>query len=134
MRYLSGLIGLSLVAMTGACGGDVVAPPIASLEGSWERLDEIPGSSEHWSLALDGSGVVGTGTWSGEACCGGPLSIVGSVAGDSVHLDITLVVSVGNPAPDHHEHFDGALISAAELRGKTVFDGGAAGTVRMRKR
>jgi len=133
MRPISALLVFTLAALASSCGSDATAPPISALEGSWSRLDEIPGSSEQWSIALTGDAVSGTGSWSGEACCGGPLSIVGSVSGDSIHLNVTLAATVGNPAPDHHEHFDGVLISSSELRGKSTFDGGVSGTVRFHK-
>lgn len=133
MRHPFRSIAFALLVAASACGSDVTAPPIAALVGNWSRVDEIPGSSERWSLALSGNTISGTGTWSGEACCSGPLSIAGTIAGDSIHLDVTMVVTIGNPTSDHHEHFDGALTSAAELRGIATLDAGASGVVRLRK-
>jgi hypothetical protein len=133
MRHTSLRTGLALLIAASACGSDVAAPSIMSLEGDWSRLGQVPGSSEHWSLVLTGTTVQGTGTWSGEACCSGPLSIVGTIVGDSLHADITMVVTIGNPAPNRHEHFDGRLMSATELRGIATLDGGLSGTIQFRK-
>jgi hypothetical protein len=56
--------------------------------GTWEAPRVVPGSGEDWTLVLTGTDVTGNGTWSGEACCSGTVSITGVVRGDSLHLDV----------------------------------------------
>jgi hypothetical protein len=89
------------------------------LTGSWTAVGEVPGSSEHWTLATADTGVSGTGTWTGEACCAGTLSIAGFVSGDSVHLAVTHVVAVGAQLPRDPfvTAFHGILASPTSLVG-----------------
>lgn len=117
-----------------ACDGHPLAPTPALLDGTWATLGEVPGSSEIWSLAAQGTDITGTGTWSGEACCAGTLAIVGTIRGDSVHLDLTFSATVSaQPRADFHKHFDGVLESLSVLRGMASFDDGASGIQRLQK-
>jgi hypothetical protein len=116
------------------CSGDLVAPSAKTLQGSWAAMDEVPGSGELWDLSVQGSSISGTGSWSGEACCAGTISLTGAIAGDSIHLDLTFVVtSSANPRAPFHQHFDGALISRTVLRGTVRNDDGSTGEERLQR-
>ena len=87
-------------------------------------------------LAVAGPSLSGTGAWSGEACCAGPLSLVGTLSGDSIHVVVTLSTVQGNPRPDFQERFDGVLESRTVLRGVVTTEGSSPGgqaVVRMHK-
>ena len=117
-----------------ACGGDLVAPSANTLQGSWAAMDEVAGSGELWDLSVQGSTITGTGSWSGEACCAGTLSLTGAISGDSIHLDLTFVVTnSANPRAPFHQHFDGALTSRTVLRGTVTNDDGTSGVERLQK-
>ncbi len=89
------LFGCSAADISGAWG--VITP--ANLNGTWQRLDEVPGSGEVWHLTMTGNTVTGTGTWSGEACCDGTLTVSGSASGDSLHVDVAWATTAGVPVP-----------------------------------
>jgi hypothetical protein len=92
LRYL---VGLAICGTLG-CGSDLsTAVVVSDLNGFWMRLGNVPGSSEHWTLSATDTVVAGTGSWTGEACCSGTLTIAGYVSRDSVHLFITHVVTAG---------------------------------------
>jgi hypothetical protein len=134
-RYLfvAALACLPAIAIVG-CGSDAVAPlPSTNLNGTWITADEVPGSSNIWTLTVAGSTVTGTGTWSGEACCGGTIAITGAITNGGVHLDLTLLTTVGNPRPPVHEQFDGSLTSPDVLQGVIAIDNGAASTRLVRQ-
>ena len=116
------------------CSGNLVAPSAKTLQGSWAAMDEVPGSGELWDLSVQGSSISGTGSWSGEACCAGTISLTGAIAGDSIHLDLTFVVtSSANPRAPFHQHFDGALTSRSMLRGTVRNDDGSTGVERLQR-
>ena len=118
-----------------ACSGDLVAPTAKTLQGSWATTDEVPGSGELWDLSVQGSSISGTGSWSGEACCAGTISLAGTITGDSIHLDLTFVVtSSASPRAPFHQHFDGALISRTVLQGTVHNDDGSSGVERLQRR
>ena len=120
-------------AMT-ACEGHPLAPSPELLDGTWATLGEVPGSSEIWTLTAQGTELAGTGSWSGEACCAGTLSIGGTISGDSIHLDVTFSTSVSaQPRAPFHKHFDGVLESPTVLRGVASFDDGSSGVQRLQK-
>jgi hypothetical protein len=117
------------------CGDTPFQPTAATLDGAWNRLDEVPGSSEHWTLAVQGNSISGAGTWSGEACCSGTLTLVGSIVNDSVHIDVTLTTALGASPnqPDRHEHFEGALVTTKLLVGNASFENGTPAIQRLQK-
>ena len=121
--------------MAVACGGsDLLAPTPETLQGRWSTLNEIPGSGESWDLSVQGSAITGTGSWSGEACCAGTISLTGAISGDSIHLDLTFVVTnSANPRAPFHERFDGALTSRTVLRGTVTNDDGTSGEERLQR-
>ena len=131
-RQLIHPIKLFLAGVVLACGDNPSAPNPSPLGGSWVRLNEVPGSSEHWTLAVQGSSVHGNGTWSGEACCSGTATIVGTIDNGVIHLDVTLAVVVGT-VPDIHEHFDGTLASPTLLVGTSAYGNGPPAQVQLQK-
>lgn len=130
-RCVVGMIMTSVLAAALACGGDLLAPSALTLDGTWTRLDEVPGSSERWELSVEGATITGTGTWSGEACCAGSLTLEGTIARDSVHVDVTLVDAGGGRVI--HQHFDGRLASRTMLVGTAAYEGGTAYPERLQK-
>ena len=83
------MAGLFAITTLSACSdSSPFEPNAATLNGTWAEEGEVPGSSEVWNLSVDGAHVTGTGTWSGEACCGGTLTIDGQIRGDSIYLGI----------------------------------------------
>jgi len=83
--------GAAIALFALGCGRDTTSPRAEILRdapGTWEAPFTIPGSGEEWTLSLSGTDVTGSGTWSGEACCSGTVSITGNVRGDSLHLDV----------------------------------------------
>jgi hypothetical protein len=127
------LVATPLMLTAIGCGTDTIIPSTATLNGTWIRPNEVPGSHESWTLAVTGKTIAGTGDWSGEACCGGTIAITGTIANDGVHLDLTVVTTVGNPRPAFHEHFDGTLTSESVLEGLLTPDGVTAAEVRMQR-
>ena len=134
-RYSPMRLALLSVVCLAACGGsDRIAPTPETLQGSWVAMNEVPGSGERWDLTVEGSAITGTGIWSGEACCSGTLSLVGTISGDSIHLDLTVVTT--NAARDrapYHESFDGVLESRTVLRGTIRLDDGTSGVERLQR-
>ena len=126
---------LSTLCLAVACtGSDLVTPTPETLQGRWSTVNEIPGSGESWDLTVQQSAISGTGTWSGEACCAGTLSLAGTIAGDSIHLDLTVVTTTSaSPRAPFHKHFDGALTSSTILRGTVRYDDGTSGTERLQR-
>ena len=125
---------LTIICLAAACAGDLVAPTPETLQGRWAAVSGIPGSGESWDLTVQGSGITGAGTWSGEACCAGTLSLAGSIAGDSIHLDLTVVTTVSaTPRAPYHKHFDGALTSRTVLQGTMRYDDGSSGVERLQR-
>ena len=118
------------------CRDSSLAPSAATLDGTWARLDEIPGSSEVWTLHVNASSISGTGTWSGEACCAGTLTVSGAISNDSIHVDVSRVTTAGSNPSDVvvHEHFEGVLASRTLLRGMLTFENGSPQPARLQKR
>lgn len=108
----SALIALAAV---GCRTSDTLSITPWALAGTWDRVESILGNGEEWKLTLDDGRVTGTGSWAGEACCGGALTVTGYVSGDSLHVDVT---STGVPVTGvSHYHFDGVLRSGMVLVG-----------------
>ena len=128
------MAALSIACLSMACGGDLLAPTAATLQGRWSAVSEIPGSGESWDLSVQESAITGTGTWSGEACCAGTLSLTGTIVGDSIHLDLAVVTTISaTPRAPSHKHFDGALTSRTVLRGTVTYDDGTTGVERLQR-
>ena len=118
-----------------ACsGGDLLTPTPETLQGRWAAVSEIPGSGESWDLTVHGSAIDGTGSWSGEACCAGTLTLTGAISGDSIHLDLTVTTTASaTPRAPFHKHFDGALTSRNVLQGTVKYDDGSSGVERLQR-
>jgi hypothetical protein len=127
------LVAAPLMLTAVGCGSDTIIPSTATLNGTWIRPNQVPGSHETWTLAVTGNTVAGTGDWSGEACCGGTITITGGITNDGVHLDLTFATTQGNPRPDFHERFDGTLVSQNVLEGVLTPDGATPAEVRMQR-
>jgi hypothetical protein len=119
---LRGVTALLSICAIAACTSDLpTGVVVKDLAGSWTKLDEVPGSSEHWVLSTQDTVVTGTGTWSAEACCGGTLTASGYVHGDSLHLEVTYLTDPRTgPRDPYAAHFNGMLTSPNTLVG----DGG----------
>ena len=126
---------LFIACLSMACGGSgLLAPTPAALQGRWSAVSEIPGSGESWDLTVQESAITGTGSWSGEACCAGTMSLTGTIAGDSIHLDLTVVTtSSATPRAPFHKYFDGALTSRNVLQGTVRYDDGTSGVERLQR-
>lgn len=127
------LIALACLA-TACSGSDLLRPTPQTLQGRWATANNIPGSGESWNLTVQESAISGTGSWSGEACCAGTLSITGTIVGDSIHLDLTVVTTnSATPRAPFHKYFDGALTSRTVLQGTVRYDDGTSGVERLQR-
>lgn len=113
-RVILPLITLGLLA----CGGSgIMGPSPELLTGTWVRMNEVPGSGEQWQLTVQGSSIGGSGSWTGEACCAGTISLAGRIAGDSIHVDATYTTTYPTSRPAFQSHFDGVLKSPTVMEG-----------------
>ena len=106
------LVLLSAVAV--GCSNSV-AP--SSIDGKWVAPFTVPGNGFEMDLTANGSTVSGTGTWSGEACCSGTVSVAGTISNGRVHLDITETILSPGSGGTILSHFDGKIILNQVLRG-----------------
>jgi hypothetical protein len=133
-KHLAALCALVCVAsITGCNGSEFISPAPVMVSGTWTRLDEPPGSGEQWMLSLNGSTISGDGSWTGEACCAGTLSISGRTSSDSLHLDVAYLPTSPQVRPTFHLHFDGGLSSPTLMQGMASDDGQSAVPVRLQK-
>jgi len=129
-----GLALLFIICLAACAGSDFVTPTPETLGGHWATVNDIPGSGESWDLTVQAAAITGTGSWSGEACCAGTLSLTGTIVGDSIHLDLTVVTTnSASPRDPYHKHFDGALTSRTVLRGTVSYDDGTSGVERLQR-
>jgi len=131
MRISRRLLAASLIAVILAACSDALSPSPQLLDGTWRQEGEVPGSSNVWTLTVSEAGITGTGTWSGEACCGGTLAITGHVQGDSIYL---AVKTTGSPfiSPDSSVAIVAVLRSSTEMAAFPRATPGS-GEFRMRK-
>jgi len=131
------LVSIVAAIFSIACAADRASSPNALLDaaGTWNALGEVPGSGEQWILSVAGSAVTGTGTWTGEACCAGGVTISGTAVGDSLHLDITYsrLVPVRDTGVYSSAHVDAVLTTRTDLVGTFTRAGGFAGHVHFAK-
>jgi len=59
------------------------------------------------------------GSWTGEACCSGTLTVSGTIASDSIHVQIAR----SGAAFDYTYSFDGILLSRTQLVGMATRTG-----------
>ena len=102
---------LSVLLLAGAAGCSNLLGP-GGIDGKWTQPFTVPGNSFEMDLVTHGSTVSGTGTWSAEACCGGPVGVTGTINDGAVHLDIAQTVQFGGGGigSTSISHFDGRLI------------------------
>jgi hypothetical protein len=134
MRRLLTIAAVALLpaGALGGCGADLGPVSPAKLGGTWITPNEVPGSSTVWTLSVNGTAVTGTGTWSGEACCGGTIAISGAVTNDEVILDVTVSTTTGAVlGPPVHYRFDGPIPMADTLQGVITYDDGRSGVTRL---
>ncbi len=94
----------------------------------------LAGSGEQWTLVLSGAVVSGTGTWSGEACCSGAVSLTGLLSGDSVHLDLVYTQTAPDRGlPPRAVHIDGVIDRPIDLAGIARDASGSTSPVRYVK-
>jgi hypothetical protein len=113
------------------CRSDVFMPSPSALNGTWFTPNEVPGSSNVWTLSVSGTFVAGTGMWSGEACCSGTTALTGIIVNGVIHMDVIVTTTLPMPRPAVHERFDGSLTSPDVLQGVVTLDDGSAAPVRM---
>jgi hypothetical protein len=113
----SALFALAVGLAVGGCS-DTLSPNPQELSGEWVESFTVPGNGFSMDLAVDGSNVVGFGTFSGEACCSGTIAVTGTVNGAAVDLDIVSTVQSGRVVgATAHSRFEGKLITARTLKG-----------------
>lgn len=126
MRHLNSRHGAFIVAtcslLSLGCGRDATSPAVELLRdvpGTWVAPLAVPGSGEGWTLSLSGTDVVGDGTWEGEACCSGTVSITGTIRGDSLHMDVVYRQTAPPPglAGPRFLQIDGVLDTPTDLVG-----------------
>jgi hypothetical protein len=122
-----------LIGGSGVACSNTLAPTASTLNDTWMRLDEVAGSSERWNLVVHGSSISGAGTWTGEACCDGTLTLSGTISHDSIHVDVARVANGGPTSANGHEQFDGILVSRGLLQGMASFENGPADAERLQK-
>ena len=119
MRFVLSMV-LLCVAL-GGCGSDT-APTAQSIDGPWSQDFSVPGSFFTMQLTSSGTNVSGNGNWCGEAGPCGTVSVVGTVGGRVVHLDLTLLQQLPVAGVTVVEHFDGAFNGLYTLVGTQTTD------------
>jgi hypothetical protein len=102
------------------------------LDGTWRQDITIAGNSVEFTLTTSGDAVSGTGQWTGEACCGGPVNVTGDVTGGDVNLSLSFVAN-GNVVPPFTARFAGRLIDSNTLSGVVVGANGDSASASYRR-
>jgi hypothetical protein len=110
---------LALVSIASGCS-DSIGP--SSFAGNWARDFTVPGSSFEMDLTAIGSTISGTGNWCAEAGPCGIVAVTGTVAGNAVHLDLSLTATFPQTSGTRVEHFDGRLTLSRSLIGSITID------------
>jgi hypothetical protein len=112
------VLSVLLSAIVVGCS-NAVSPTL--INGTWARdFGGIPGNSFEMNLAASGSNVSGAGTWSGEACCSGTLTVTGTIESNgAVHLDFTQTITAPASGATILSHFDGTIVFS-QMRGKLL--------------
>jgi len=119
MRSLMSIALLCVVV--GGCSSDT-APTAKSIDGPWSQDFSMTGSFLTMQLTSSGTTVSGNGNWCGEAGPCGTLSVAGTVNGNAVHLDLTLIQQQPTTGVTSVEHFDGAFMGLYTLVGTETSD------------
>jgi hypothetical protein len=82
----------------------------AAVSGTWTHDYAIPGMGFQMTLDTQDSVVTGSGTWAGEACCSGVVTVTGVVTRGILELDITSTTSAGVPMGPFISHFEGSAL------------------------
>jgi hypothetical protein len=114
------LVSVLLLALVGTGCSDALSPD--EIAGRWAQDLSAFESSWEIDLTTSGASIAGTGSWYGEACCGGTLAVTGTISGPGVHLDITSTGQFPNGVQTSVYHFDGKLISPRLLEGTVTYD------------
>jgi hypothetical protein len=120
MRVRRYLISLGVLLTLGC--SDLTSPRL--LDGTWTQDEEIPGNSVQFTLTTSGDAVSGSGQWTGEACCGGPVAVSGDATGGDVRLSLSFVAN-GSVVPSFNATFAGRLINPNTLSGVIVRGSGS---------
>jgi hypothetical protein len=128
-RFLSLLIGVCASVVVACSGESVVAstPPVNhDVEGSWSMdFTGTPGNSFILALTESSGSISGTGSFAGEAGPFGALAVSGTVANDSLHLQIIYRFEptvFPNLHPDTAQ-FTGVLSTRDKIDGTLTRDG-----------
>lgn len=81
--------------------------PSSPVNGTWTRDFPVPGMGFQMTLDTHGNVVSGSGTWAGEACCTGVVSVTGSVIDGVVTLDMSQTRTQGAMVPPFTSHLEG---------------------------
>jgi len=119
MRFV---MSMALLGAALAGCGSGTEPTAQFIDGPWSQDFSTPGSFFTMQLTASGSNVSGTGNWCGEAGPCGTVSVVGTVSGGTVHLDLTLIQQVPVAGVTSVEHFDGAFSGRYALVGTQTSD------------
>jgi hypothetical protein len=119
---------VAAAALTVGCAaGHAVAPDVAiDSNGTWSEVNDSAGFGTQFTLSVSGTAVTGVGTWSGEAICGGGVSVVGNARGDSLHLDLKFFpcAPVSDTGLFSLEHLDAVLVTRDDFVGTITRQGG----------
>lgn len=94
---------------------DLTAPD--SLGGTWKQAHTFPGNSLSFSLAINGDAISGSGKWTGEACCDGTETIIGTDVAGTVTLEFAFVTRGGAFPPPRTSRFIGRMTGRDTLVG-----------------
>jgi hypothetical protein len=131
MRLLEAIFACAL-GLTAACSSDpagLLPPPVDhDAQGSWGQDNHgalTPGNSFVMALTESSGTITGVGSFAGEAGPYGALRVAGTVADDSVHLQIVYV-----PEPTvfpqlrvDTAQFAGVLTAKDHIAGRLAHDG-----------
>ena len=111
------VLSVLLLALVGVGCSDTLGP--AAIDGRWaEDLSQVESLWEV-DLTANGSSIVGTGSWYGEACCSGTLAVTGTMKGAAVHLDITKTFD--GQTTTSQSQFDGVLVNLKLMQGTLTY-------------
>jgi hypothetical protein len=135
VRGVGVILGVSAVLVGGACARET-APRVEvvdhDLQGSWgQNAGALPPGNEFIMALTESAGTVtGTGTFAGEAGPFGALAVSGTVARDTVHLQViyNFDPQFSGLHPDTAQ-FSGVLFAQDTIAGALV-RGGTADSVR----
>ncbi len=123
-RLLAITFALTLVPLTFAGCNDsdsitgIIPLTPTTLNGTWLRSGEVPGSSEQWTLRVTDTLVVASGSWTGEACCSGVIVGTGYVSRDSMHIDLNFFDDTATAGmPRFTEHVDAVQATLNDILG-----------------